>query len=64
MYNTAEHYDLHHVESAAEHLEFFDSLLANNQYRFPKGERVEGGVRRPNPTQREFKAANNRLAST
>jgi len=34
-------------------LEFIDSLLADNKYLFPIAERVEGGVRGPNPTQRE-----------
>jgi hypothetical protein len=28
--NIAELYDLHHFESAAEHLEFIDSLLVDN----------------------------------
>jgi hypothetical protein len=56
--NIAELYDLHHFESAAECLEFIDSLLADNKYLFPIAERVEGGVRSPNPTQRESKAAN------
>jgi ferritin-like protein len=50
--NTAELHDLHHFESAAERLEFIDSLLADNMYLFPIAERVEGGVRGPNPTQR------------
>jgi len=60
----AEIYDLHSVESTAECLEFIDSLLADNKYLFPIAERVEGGVRGPNPTQRESKAANEWLAST
>jgi hypothetical protein len=29
--NKAEHYDLHCIESAAEHLEFIDSLLPDNK---------------------------------
>jgi len=62
--NIAELYDLHHFESAAERLEFIDSLLADNKYLFPVAERVEGGVRGPNPTQRESKADNEWLAST
>jgi len=62
--NIAELYDLHHFESAAEHLEFIDSLLADNMYLFPAAERVDGGVRGPNPTQRELKADNEWLAST
>ena len=62
--NIAELYDLHHFESTAEHLEFIDSLLADNKYLFPVAEHVEGGVRGPNPTQRELKADNEWLAST
>jgi len=64
MDNIAELCDLHHFESAAERLEFIDSLLADNKYLFPVAERVEGGVRSPNPTQRESKAANEWPAST
>jgi len=62
--NIAELYDLHRFESNAEHLEFIDSLLADNKYLFPVAERVEGGVRGPNPTQRVSKAANKWPAST
>jgi len=62
--NIAELYDLHHIVSAAERLEFIDSVLADNKYLFPIAERVEDGVRGPNPTQRELKAANEWLAST
>jgi hypothetical protein len=62
--NIAELSNLHLFESAAEHLEFIDSLLADNQYLFPIAEHVEGGVHGPNPTQRESKAANECLAST
>jgi len=62
--NRAERYDLHRFESAAECLEFIDSLLADNKYLFPVAERVEDGVRGPNPTQRESKAANKWPAST
>jgi len=50
--NIAELYDLHHLESATECLEFIDSLLAVNKHHFPVAESVEGGVCRPNPTQR------------
>jgi hypothetical protein len=39
-------------------MEFIDSLLAENKYRFPIAESVEGGVHGPNPTQRESKVAN------
>jgi hypothetical protein len=60
----AELYHLHRVESTAERLEFIDSLLADNQYVVPVEETVEGGVRGPNPTQRESKAENEWLAST
>jgi len=60
----AELYDLHSFESAAERLEFIDSLLADNNYVFPVAERVEGGVRGPKPTQRESKAANEWPGST
>jgi len=62
--NIAELYDLHRCESAAERLEFTDSLLAHNKYLVSIAECVEGGVRGPNPTQRESKAANEWLAST
>jgi len=60
----AELYDLHRFESDAEHLEFIDSLLADNKYLFPVAERVEGAVRGPNPMQRVSKAANQWPAST
>jgi len=62
--NIAELYDLHRFESAAERLEFIDSLLAEKKYLFPVAERVEGGVGGPNPTQRESKAASKWPAST
>jgi len=62
--NIAERYDLHRFESAAERLEFIDSLLADDKYRFPVAEPVEGGVRGPHPTQSESKAYNEWLAST
>jgi hypothetical protein len=45
-------------------LEFIDSLLADNKYHFPGAEGVEGGVRGPNPMQRESKADNELLAAT
>jgi hypothetical protein len=60
----AEVYDLHPFESAAECLEFIDSLLPDNQYLFPIAKCVEGGVCGPNPMQRESKAANEGLASS
>jgi len=60
----AELYHLHRFESNAELLEFIDSLLADNKCRVPLAERVEGGVRGPNLTQRVSKAANGWLAST
>jgi len=62
--NIAELYDLHCFESAAERLEFIDSVLADNKYLFPVAERVKGGVRCPNPMQRESKATNEWLLST
>jgi len=62
--NIAEFDDIHRFESTAERLEFIDSLLADKKYLFPIAERVEGGVRGPNATQRESKAANKWLAST
>jgi hypothetical protein len=63
-YKMAELYHLHRFESAAERLEFIDSLLADNKYLFPIAESVEGGVRGPNPTQRQSKAANEWPEST
>jgi len=62
--NEAQLYDLHHFESSAEHLEFIDSLLADNKYLIPIAEHVAGGVHGPNPTQRESQAANTWLASS
>jgi len=62
--NIAEIYDLHRFESDAKHLEFIDSLLADNKYLFPVAEHVDGGVGGPNPAQRESKAANDWPAST
>jgi len=38
--------------------------MADTEYLFPVAERVEGGVRGPNPTQRESTAANAWPAST
>jgi hypothetical protein len=62
--NLAELYEFHYIESAAERLEFIDSLLADNKYLIPVAERVEGDVCGQNPTQRESKAANEWPAST
>jgi hypothetical protein len=45
-------------------LEIIDSLLANNRNLFPVAQRVEGGVRSPNPKQRDSKAAKEWPAST
>jgi hypothetical protein len=64
MDNIAELQDLHRFESAAERLEFIDSPLADNKYLFPIAERVKSGIRSPNATQTESKAANEWLAST
>jgi hypothetical protein len=63
-YLIAELYDLHRFESTAEHLESIDSLVADNKIFFPVAERVEGGVRGPNPTQRKSKTDNEGLACT
>jgi hypothetical protein len=49
--NITELYDLHHFQSTTERLEFIDTLLADNEYRVPVPERVEGGVGGSNPTQ-------------
>jgi hypothetical protein len=62
--NIAERDDRNHCESATEHLEFIDSLLAVNKYLFRVAEDVEGGVRGPNTTQRELKADNEWVVST
>jgi hypothetical protein len=62
--NIAELYDLHWFQSAAEHLEFIDSHLADRKYLFRLAEPVEGGVPGPNPTQRVSKPVNDWLAST
>jgi hypothetical protein len=62
--HTAEYYDLHRFESDTVHLEFIDSLLADNKYLFPVAECVEGSVRGPNQTQKVSKAANEWPAST
>ena len=64
MDNIAELHNLPHFESATECLEFIDSLLADHKKLFPMAERVEGGVRGANPTQRVSKAGNTRPAST
>jgi hypothetical protein len=40
--NIAELHDFHRFESAAECLEFIDSLLVDNKYPFPIAEHVEG----------------------
>jgi hypothetical protein len=56
--NIAELFDLPRFESAAECLESIDSFLPDNTYRFPVAERVDGGARGQNLTQRESKAAN------
>jgi hypothetical protein len=50
--NIVELYDLHRFESAAERLEFIDSILADSKYLFPIAQRVDGGARSPNRTQR------------
>jgi hypothetical protein len=45
-------HELHFIESAAECLEFVDSLLVDNTYVFPAAEHVEDGVRTQNSTNR------------
>jgi hypothetical protein len=60
----AEVHDLHCFESDTESLEFIDSLLADNKYIFPVAERVEDGVRDPNPMQSVSKSANKCPVST
>jgi hypothetical protein len=54
----------HRLASAAEHLQFFDSLVADNKYLFHIPKCVEGDVHCPNPTQRESKAAHEWPSST
>jgi hypothetical protein len=56
--------DLHHCESDAERLEYFDSCLEDNKYLYPMVELVEGSVRSPNPMQRVSQGANEWPAST
>jgi len=62
--NIAEHYNLHRFESAAVHLEFIESLLADTKYLIPIAERVEGGVCGPTTMQGKLKSANEWLVST
>jgi hypothetical protein len=62
--NIAELDDLHHFESDAEHFEFIDSLLADNNYMFALAECVEGGVRCPNLMLKTSTAAKEWPAST
>jgi hypothetical protein len=47
--NIVELYHLHSFGSDTEHLEFIDSLLADNKYLFTVAEHVVGGVLGPNP---------------
>jgi len=62
--NLAELYDIHRFKSTTEHLEFIDSLLADNMNLVAVQECVQGGVCGPNPMQTELKAANEWLVST
>jgi len=55
--NIPELYDLHRFQSAADHFEFIDFLLADNKDLCADEEPVEGGVSAQNPTQRVSKAA-------
>jgi hypothetical protein len=63
-HNIAELYHVHRIESDAEHLEFIDSLLADNKSLFRVPEHMEDSVCCPNPTQRQWKVANEWPAST
>jgi hypothetical protein len=45
--NIEKHYDLHSFQSAAEHLECIEYLLADYKNHFPIAEGVEGCVRNP-----------------
>jgi len=60
----AELYNFHRFESNAERLEFIVSLLPDNKYIIPVAERVKGGIRGPNHTQRELKSGNELPSST
>ena len=62
--NIAELYNLHRFESDTEHLDFFDSLLAHDNFLSPVAEHVDGGVCGPNAMQRVSKAATKRPVST
>jgi len=62
--NIGDLYDLHRLKSGIEHVELINSLLADDKYMFPIAESVEGGVRGPNPMQRESKVANKWLGYT
>jgi hypothetical protein len=64
IYNIAEFYDLHCFESYAEHLEFINSLLAENKYLVRIAQHMKSGVHCPNPTQTVSKAANKYREST
>jgi len=60
----AELYDIHHVQSNTEHLRLIDSFLTDTKFHCPVAEHVDGGVRSPNPIQRESKAASEWPPST
>jgi len=61
--NTAEHYNLHRCESAAQHLEFIDSILPNNKELCPAAQCRKSAVCGPKPKHRQSKAANECRAS-
>lgn len=60
--NIAQRYEFHSFESDTERLSSIDSVLVSNEYLFPVSERVEDGVRGPNPMHSEAKGANKRPA--
>jgi hypothetical protein len=57
-HNIAELYDLHSFESFVKFLQFTDCLQGDYKYLLPVAESVQGGVRGPNPTQRDLNAVN------
>jgi len=60
----ADLYYFQSYESAAERLQFVDSLLVDNKHLFLVAVRGEGGVRGPNRMHGEANASNERPAST
>jgi hypothetical protein len=64
MDNIAEHYDHHRYESAAEHVEFSNSLLAHIENISAVAKRIKRDVHGQNPMQREFESDTQLLVST